>query len=140
MQSLLTFIEQKPVVFVHLSAAIGALLLGIYLLTRKKGDTSHRIGGWVWVLLMGTTAVSSAFIPNTGTFNFYGFGPIHLFTLFVAVMLPRAVYYARTHRIDAHRKAMRGLMIGGCVIAGLFTLLPGRILGNLLWHQALGII
>ena len=27
----------------------------------------------------------------------------------------------------------RGIYIGGCVVAGLFTLLPGRFLGSLLW-------
>lgn len=30
---------------------------------------------------------------------------------------------------------MRGLYMGGLVIAGAFTLLPGRLLGNLLWHH-----
>ena len=28
---------------------------------------------------------------------------------------------------------MQRLYIGACVIAGLFTLLPGRFLGSLLW-------
>ena len=28
---------------------------------------------------------------------------------------------------------MTGLYIGACVVAGLFTLLPGRFLGSLLW-------
>ncbi|MCD6735187.1 MAG: hypothetical protein LT103_16525 [Burkholderiaceae bacterium] len=30
--------------------------------------------------------------------------------------------------------------LGGCVGAGLFALLPGRYLGQLLWHHALGLI
>jgi uncharacterized membrane protein len=35
---------------------------------------------------------------------------------------------------------MKGLFIGGCIVAGVFTLLPGRFLGDLLWHQALGLV
>jgi len=34
---------------------------------------------------------------------------------------------------------MRKIYIGGCAVAGVFTLIPGRFLGNLLWHQALGL-
>ena len=28
---------------------------------------------------------------------------------------------------------MRGLYFGGLIIAGIFTFLPGRLLGNLVW-------
>ena len=43
-----------------------------------------------------------------------------------------AVHAARTHQVAPHRKYMLGMFIGGLIIAGLFTLLPGRLLGNLL--------
>ncbi|HWZ70555.1 MAG TPA: hypothetical protein VN326_03625 [Casimicrobiaceae bacterium] len=33
--------------------------------------------------------------------------------------------------------AAKGLFIGGMVIAAIFTLVPGRMLGNLLWHTVL---
>jgi uncharacterized membrane protein len=33
---------------------------------------------------------------------------------------------------------MRGLYIGRLVIAGVFTLIPGRLLGNLLWKGTWG--
>jgi uncharacterized membrane protein len=51
------------------------------------------------------------------------------------VALPRAVIAARRGNIGAHRNTMRGIYIGGCIVAGLFTLLPGRFLGSLLWHH-----
>jgi uncharacterized membrane protein len=38
-----------------------------------------------------------------------------------------------------HRKTMRGLFSGACVIAGVFTLLPSRFLGQVLWHQWLSL-
>ena len=48
-------------------------------------------------------------------------------------MLPLAIWHIRRGNVDGHRKAMKGMYIGGCVVAGLFTLLPGRFLGSLLW-------
>jgi uncharacterized membrane protein len=49
------------------------------------------------------------------------------------VLLPRAILQARAGRIAAHRQSMRALYFGGCVVAGLFTLLPARLLGSQLW-------
>jgi uncharacterized membrane protein len=43
-------------------------------------------------------------------------------------MLPLAVWRAHTHRVAEHRRIMIGLFSGALVIAGLFTLLPGRIM------------
>jgi uncharacterized membrane protein len=58
----------------------------------------------------------------------------------VAVSLPRAIWYVKRGHIAGHRRQMKSLFIGGCVLAGVFTLLPGRFLGNLLWHHALGVV
>jgi uncharacterized membrane protein len=33
----------------------------------------------------------------------------------------------------AHRITMKSLYLGGCAVAGVFTLLPSRFLGQLLW-------
>jgi uncharacterized membrane protein len=82
---------------------------------------------------MGTAALSSAFIHGGGLPNLYGFSPIHAFTLFVLWQLPRGIRYVRQGNVVAHRKTMRGLYLGGCIVAGMFTLLPGRFLGQLLW-------
>ena len=128
-------LDRHPVVFAHLMMALGALLLGAWVLWGRKGTTLHRSLGWTWVALMTGVAVSGAFIRDYHLPNLYGFTPIHLFVLMVAWQLPRAVVYARSGRIDAHRKAMRGLYQGGCLIAGVFTLLPGRFLGTMLWRQ-----
>ena len=82
---------------------------------------------------MGSTALATVFIRDYRLPNLYGYTPIHLFTVAVAVMLPLGIWYVKHGRIDAHRKVMRRLYIGACVVAGLFTLLPGRFLGSLLW-------
>ena len=123
----------RPVVFFHMLCALSALVLGAFVLARRKGTASHRATGWGWALLMLGATASSAFIQDRGMPNLAGFTPIHLFTLYVGVQLPRAVLAARRGQISAHRQTMRGIYIGGCIVAGLFTLLPGRFLGKQLW-------
>lgn len=133
MDSFARLLEQQPLIFVHLLSALGALAVGAVVLARRKGTTSHRAIGWTWVVLMGTATVTSAFMLDRGMPNVAGFTPIHLLTVTVGVLLPRAVVAARRGNIVAHRRSMRGIYIGGCIVAGLFTLLPMRFLGSQLW-------
>lgn len=140
MQSLYTLLQRHPLVFVHLVTALAALVLGIVVMTRRKGTGSHRLLGWAWAAAMGGTVLASAFIRDYQMPNLAGFTPIHLFTALAAVNLPRGIWQARQGQVLAHRKTMRGLFFGACVVAGIFTLVPGRFLGDLLWKQGLGLI
>jgi uncharacterized membrane protein len=133
MNSFMHLLQQRPLVFVHIVAALVCLTLGSVLLMRRKGTTAHRALGWSWVVAMATVAGTSLFIRGGGMVNIAGFSPIHLLSLTVAVLLPRAILQARAGRIAAHRQSMRALYFGGCVVAGLFTLLPARLLGSQLW-------
>ena len=133
MDAYLGLMHRHPLIFFHMLTAVSALLLGSVILSRRKGTGSHRLLGWAWVVLMAGTTLSSAFIRDYRLPNLLGYTPIHGFTLFVAVMLPLAIWHIRRGNVAGHRKAMQGMFIGGCVIAGLFTLLPGRFLGSLLW-------
>jgi len=133
MNPMFALLNRHPLIFFHLATAIGALLLGLVLLSRRKGTWSHRTLGWVWVLLMGSTALASAFIRDYRLPNLFGYTPIHLLTLTVVVLLPLAVVYIRRGNVRGHRKTMTGLYVGACIAAGLFALLPGRFLGSLLW-------
>ncbi|MEO8322020.1 MAG: hypothetical protein ABI561_27265, partial [Bradyrhizobium sp.] len=54
--------------------------------------------------------------------------PIDLLSMMVLILLPVAVIAARRHNVSSHRKTMIGIFAAGIVIAGLFTLLPGRIM------------
>ncbi|UAL11078.1 DUF2306 domain-containing protein [Caulobacter segnis] len=128
----LSLIAAAPtVVQVHLTAALTALVIGSVLMLRVKGTTLHKLLGWTWVLAMGTTAVSSLFIQviNPGHFSF-----IHLLSGWTIVGLPGAVYAIKRGKVAAHRRAMTGMFVGGLLIAGAFTFLPGR----LLWTVFLG--
>lgn len=120
-------------VMVHLATALPAVLLGPVILLRKKGDGTHRLLGRIWAALMMITATASAFIvaPGGGIAG-TGFSPIHFFTIWTFVNVPLAIYLVRKGNIKAHRGAMTGLYVGLC-IAGAFTLIPGRLLGNLVF-------
>jgi uncharacterized membrane protein len=62
-----------------------------------------------------------------------GFSWIHGLSVFTLVALTSGVVAARAHRVKAHRQTMISLYVGALVITGLFTLLPGRLLGSALW-------
>ena len=115
-----------PVVQIHAFVAMTAFVLGAVQLAAPKGTIPHRVIGWIWAGLMAIIAVSSFFINDSRMLG--PFGPIHLLSIFTLVMLPLAVINARRHRVEAHRRAMTLIFTGAPVIAGLFTLLPGRIM------------
>lgn len=127
-----------PAVLIHLTFALSAVLLGPAALWARKGSRPHRMLGYFWVAAMLGTALSSLFIHGGRLPNLAGFSPIHLLTLLTFVGVSRGLWLVSQGRIAEHRKTMRGTYIGACLIAGAFTLLPGRTLGQLLWHQTLG--
>ena len=123
-----------PVIVTHAIAALGAMALGAWLLQSRKGQRAHRIGGWLWVLCMATVAGLSFAIRGPG-----GFSWIHGLSVFTLVSLVMGVLAARAHKVKAHRLYMISLYVGALVITGLFTLLPGRLIGRALWG-GLGVV
>lgn len=111
----------------HVAGAILTFVIGCILLAGVKGRTMHRTLGYFWVVTMAVTAISSFFLKtiNPGSFSF-----IHALSAWTVIVLPMGVAAARRKKIAAHRKHMTGMFIGGMLVAGLFTFLPGR----LMWH------
>jgi uncharacterized membrane protein len=124
--SLAPLLDAAPAIPLHAFAAMAAFALGAVQLVAPKGTLPHRTLGWIWVGLMALVAISSFWIHQIRLLG--PWSPIHLLSIFVLVMLPLAVWRAHTHQVVAHRRAMIGLFSGALVIAGLFTLLPGRIM------------
>jgi uncharacterized membrane protein len=56
----------------------------------------------------------------------------HVFSVVVLVMVPLAVLHIRRKRVRAHRITMTSVF-AGLIIAGAFTLLPYRMLGQLVF-------
>jgi uncharacterized membrane protein len=120
-------------IVLHVACAAGALLVGAAQFAGPKGNRRHRLLGWIWVALMSGVAATSIFIRDDGMPNLFGYTPIHLFTVLTIVTLPLAVLHARRRNVARHAASMKGLFVGGLLVAGLATLIPGRRLGNLLW-------
>jgi uncharacterized membrane protein len=54
--------------------------------------------------------------------------PIHLLSILTLALLPLGVFHARRHQVTGHRLTMLFIFAGALVIAGIFTLAPGRIM------------
>ncbi|MBR0715993.1 DUF2306 domain-containing protein [Bradyrhizobium liaoningense] len=129
--SLLPLLEAAPAIPLHAFAAMGAFVLGLVQFAAPKGTLPHRTVGWIWVALMLLVAVSSFWIH---TIRLVGpFSPIHLLLILTLVVLPLAVWRAHTHRVADHRRMMIFLFAGALVIAGVLTLLPGRVMHHVIF-------
>jgi uncharacterized membrane protein len=114
-------------VWVHLATVMPAMALTPLILTARKGDRRHRALGYVWVLLLATTALVSFDIRLSDR---GGWSWVHLVSAWTLVQLALIVSAARAHEIASHRRRVRGLVIGALLVAGFFTLPFGRLLGT----------
>ena len=131
--------QLTPVIAVHMTAAIGAVLTGPVALWARKGRQQrprlHRAFGYAWVTLMLVTAVSALFIRDHGMPNLAGYTPIHLLVPGTLAGLFGAFWKLAHGNVRGHKAVMQNLYLRACVVAGGFTLLPGRYLGQLLWSS-----
>ena len=124
--TLAPLLSAPAIIQLHAFAAMVAFALGIVQFAAPKGTIPHRTIGWIWVALMTAVAVSAFFIHEIRMWG--PWSPIHLLAIFTLVMLPLGVRHARRRAVLQHRRAMIGIFIGGLVIAGAFTFMPGRIM------------
>jgi len=134
--------QMTPVIAIHLAAALGALATGPVALWARQGATQrprlHRAFGYAFVTLMTVTAISALFIRDFRLPNIAGYTPIHLLVPLTLFSLFGSFWKLAHGDIAGHRSIMRKLYFGASVTAGVFTLVPGRFLGNLLWGRLLG--
>ncbi len=122
-----TAYQWTPVIIVHAALAVASVGIGAVLLSGRKGTVPHRVLGWIWVLMMAGVAGVSFAIHR----EHYSW--IHGLSVFTLIMLVVGVSHARRHRRAAHQWTMTSMYIGALIITGLFTLLPGRLIGSALW-------
>lgn len=114
----------------HALAALTSLAAGLTILALRKGTTRHRLVGWIFVVGMAVTAVSSAFITSNGHYS-----AIHLLSVLTIVNLPYAIILRRRGDIVGHRTAMLWLF-AGLAVAGAFTFMPGRVMNKVAFGEA----
>ena len=127
-------LSAQPAIVIHAFAAMTAFVVGVIQFVGAKGTTAHRILGWSWVSAMLIVAVSSFWIHTIRQFGEFSW--IHGLSIGTLAMLPLGVMFARRHNISAHKKTMISIFAGALIIAGLFTLLPGRIMNEVVFSSA----
>ena len=124
--TLAPLLEAPPPIALHAMAAMAAFTLGIVQFAAPKGTIPHRTLGWIFVGLMLAVALSSFRIHQIRLWG--PWSPIHLLSIFTLITLPLAVWAAHRHNVAGHRRAMISIFLGALVVAGAFTLMPGRIM------------
>lgn len=122
--------QVPPIVWAHIGTIVTALALTPIMLLRRRGDRLHRRLGWIWCSAIVATAVASFWIRglNGPSLSF-----IHILSAWTLFQVPLIVLAARNHNIDRHRNAVRGMVTGALLIAGIFTFPFGRLLGHWLF-------
>ncbi len=127
----------------HVYAAVLALVLGTVQFLAPKGTLPHRLIGPFWAVLMAVVILSAVFIvrprdpgePFTAHFSFihYIFIPVTTYGLVSGLLL-----IARGGPgMRRHGAAFFGIFLGGLIIAGAFTLMPGRIMHDVVFDKRL---
>ena len=120
--------------FVHLGTIAPAFLMATFMMVTKKGTEVHKLIGRIYMVLMLFTAMVTLLMSaQVGPRLFNHFGFIHLLSVLVLYCVPSAYWAIKNGNVKRHKWSMIGLYIGGLIVAGGFTLMPGRMLGNMLF-------
>jgi len=129
------FMTYIQLTFLHLVTVLPAFLIGTIILFKTKGTSLHKKFGKVYLLLMLVTAFITLFMPAAVGPRFLGhFGFIHLLSLLVFYVTPKAIFAIRRGDVKTHRNSMIGMYIGALLIAGFLAFMPGRLLHTWLFR------
>ncbi|WP_439139464.1 DUF2306 domain-containing protein [Roseicyclus sp.] len=116
----------------HVAFARVALPVGPIVLFRTRRDQLHKTLGYLWVVAMAGLALSGLWIEST--LPILGrFGPIHLLSPYALWGLAHGLWLIRKSDVAGHRAAMQSVWFGAMGLAGLFTLLPERVINRVLF-------
>lgn len=119
----------------HLWTVLPCVPLGLALFFMRKGTQRHRRLGGIYMGLMLFTATVALFMPaRTFGYKLFGhFGWIHSFSVLTIVVIPFSLRALRRGNVRRHKIGMVLLYVGALIIAGGFTLVPGRYLHGVLF-------
>ncbi|MGB0446085.1 MAG: DUF2306 domain-containing protein [Pseudomonadales bacterium] len=125
------------IVYTHAFMALLAIPVGWYIFLTPKGTPRHRLVGRIWVLLLSIVAITALSIT---TINPGHYSVIHLLIPYTLGSLVYSIWNIRkfkqtkiTKYKRAHMNSMIGVYIGALLIAGVFTLMPGRFFHSVLF-------
>ncbi len=118
--------QASTAIQIHLAAAVMAILLFMVIMMLRRGSRLHKFTGRIWVAIIAITSISSFWISEIN--HFAGFSAIHLLSIFTLVNCVIGVRAIRRGKLRTHRNAMIGIAVGGLLIAGGLSFVPGRTL------------
>lgn len=124
------------VIQIHAWVAIFSLFLGALVLWRRKGTSSHRWYGRVWLIAMLATAGTSFFIHELRTWGIWS--AIHILSLITLVLMIRAYVAIRQRKIKRHADLIKSTYYNALLLATFFTFMPGRIMHEVVFGQTTG--
>lgn len=108
----------------HMAAAVFGLLVGTFVMIARRGTVLHRWMGRGFAGAAMVTALSSFFIHEINQWGQWSW--IHGLSVYVVIATGISVSAIRRGNVTLHRQTMIPIYLGGFVVAGVFTLLPGR--------------
>jgi uncharacterized membrane protein len=117
----------------HVILGVSALVVGAARLVLPEGNRLEHGMGWTFLALLLLTTLSALLIPMpAGTPNLMGVTPMHGFAVVALAGAGAAVVAARQG--DRHRwnKIVTATFAGVLLMAGLFEVVPGRLLNTVL--------
>ena len=125
------------IIYVHSVLALLAIPLGLYIIITKKGTKSHKMLGRIWVTVLLIVSLTAIFIQ---TIKPDQFSLIHLLVPYTIGSLIYSIWNIRRFEKTkikrykiAHMRSMIGVYIGALLIAGAFTLMPGRFFNEIIF-------
>lgn len=117
----------------HLAAGLGALLTGAMRLIWPRTDQADVLLGWSFLVLLVFATATAVFLPMPpDSPNLGGVTLGHGFTVFAVLGVAAAVVAARRGNRLVWRKIVTATFAGVLLMAGLFEMLPGRLLNTVL--------
>ncbi len=125
------------IIYIHAALALLAIPLGLYIFITKKGTKNHRILGRTWVTVLIIVSLTAVFIQ---TINPEQYSLIHLLIPYTIGSLIYSIWNINKFKITKierykikHMHSMIAVYIGALLIAGAFTLMPGRFFHEIIF-------
>ena len=135
--SLAPLLEAVSPIPSHAVAALAATVFGVWQLIGAKGTARHRFVGWLFVTAMAYAAITAIAISELKLWG--RFSPIHILIPITLFTLYTSVRHARAGEVKKHARGMISLVILACLVTGAFTLLPGRVMNEVVFGPSVDV-
>jgi len=125
------------IIYIHAFFALTAVPLGLYIFLTKKGTVKHILFGRIYISWLLTISLTAIFIQEITP------GEYSLIHLLIPLTIGSLIYsiwsirkYKKTTLLKykrAHMSSMTSVYVGALILAGAFTLMPGRLFYEILF-------